>query len=119
MNRHRYNPTPPGRVIPNSHIANSYSFKSENNGCSIYMSNIFYGHAPLMSGLFLLNLDSSNTHVHSIEAKRYNFNNDSATYLWHCRLGHIGVKSMKKLHVDGLLESLDAANHASWFASTK
>ena len=23
-----------------------YSFKSENNGCSIYMSNIFYGHAP-------------------------------------------------------------------------
>ena len=31
-----------------------YSFKSENNGCSIYMSNIFYGHAPLKSGLFLL-----------------------------------------------------------------
>ena len=35
------------------------------------------------------------------------FNNDSATYLWHRRLGHIGVKSMKKLHADGLLESLD------------
>ena len=32
---------------------------------------------------------------------------DSATYLWHCRLGHIGVKRMKKIHVDGLLESLD------------
>ena len=31
--------------------------------------------------------------------------NDSA--LWHCRLGHIGVKRMKKLHKDGLLESLD------------
>ena len=61
-----------------------------------------------MSGLFLLNLDSSNTHVHSIEGKRYKFNNDSATYLWHYRLGHIGVKRMKKLHADGLLESLDA-----------
>ena len=72
------------------------------------MSNIFYGHAPLMSGLFLLNLDSSYTHVHSIEAKRYKFNNDSATYLWHYRLGHIGVKRMKKLHTDGLLESLAA-----------
>ena len=72
------------------------------------MSNIFYGHAPLMSGLFLLNLDSSDTHIHSIEAKRYKFNNDSATYLWHCRLGHIGVKHMKKLHADGVLESLDA-----------
>ena len=33
--------------------------------------------------------------------------NDSATYLWHCRLGHIGVKRMKKLHSDGLLESHD------------
>ena len=29
------------------------------------------------------------------------------TYLWHCRLGHIGVKRVKKLHADGLLESLD------------
>jgi hypothetical protein len=27
--------------------------------------------------------------------------------MWHCRLGHIGVKRMKKLHLDGLLESLD------------
>jgi hypothetical protein len=27
--------------------------------------------------------------------------------MWHCRLGHIGVKRMKKLHSDGLLESLD------------
>ena len=71
------------------------------------MSNIFYGHAPLMNGLFLLNLDSSDTHVHSIEAKRYKFNNDSATYLWHCRLDHIGIKCMKKLHTDGLLGSLD------------
>ena len=43
----------------------------------------------------------------NIEAKRCKVNNDSATYLWHCRLGHIGVKRMKKLHVDGLLESLD------------
>ena len=57
------------------------------------MSNIFYGHANLKSGLFLLNLDSSD--------------NDSATYLWHCHLGHIGVKHMKKLRKDGLLESLD------------
>ena len=85
-------------------VPDGYSFKSENNGCSIYMSNIFYGHAPLSSGLFLLNLDSSDTHIRSIEAKRYKFNNDNAPYLWHCRLC---VKRMKKLHADGLLESLD------------
>ena len=83
-------------------MRDNYSFKSENNGCSIYMSNIFYGHAPFKSGLLVLNLDSSDTHIHSVEAKRLKFNNDSATYLWHCRLGHIGVKRMKKLHADGL-----------------
>ena len=68
-------------------MRDSYSFKLENNGCSIYMSNIFYAHASLMSGLFLLNLDSSDTQVHSIEAKRCRVDNDSATYLCHCRLG--------------------------------
>ena len=71
------------------------------------MGNIFYGHAPLLSGLFLLNLDHGDTHVHNIEAKRCKVDNDSATYWQHYHLGHIGVKRMKKLHADGLLESLD------------
>ena len=44
-------------------VRDGHSFKSENNGCSIYMSNIFYGHAPLMNGLFLLNLDRSDTQI--------------------------------------------------------
>ena len=42
-----------------------------------------------------------------LKPKDCRVDNDSATYLWHCRLGHIGVKRMKKLHVDGLLKSLD------------
>ena len=42
-----------------------------------------------------------------LKPKRYKFNNDSVTYLWHCRLGNIGVKRMKKIHADGLLVSLD------------
>ena len=88
-------------------MRDGYSFKSENNGCSIYMSNIFYGQEPLLSGLFLLNLDCDDTHVHNIEAKRCKVDIDSETYLWHCCLGHIGIKCMKKLHKDGLLESLD------------
>src|SRR3954470_2914759 len=82
-----------------------YSFKSKNNCCSIYMNKTFYGHTLNINGL--LNLDRGDTHIHNIEAKRCKVNNDSATYLWHCRLGHIGVKRMKKLHADGLLESLD------------
>jgi hypothetical protein len=88
-------------------LQDGYSFKSENNGCSIYMNNIFYGHAPTVNGLFLLNLESYETHIHNIEAKRCKVDSDNPTYLWRCRLGHIGVKCMKKLHSDGLLESLD------------
>ena len=39
--------------------------------------------------------------------KRCKVDNDNTTYLWHCLLGHIGVKRMMKLHKDGFLESLD------------
>ena len=55
-----------------------YSFKLENNCCSIYMNKTFYGHTPNENGL--LDLDCSDTHIH-IEAKRCIVNNDSATYL--------------------------------------
>ena len=70
------------------------------------MNKTLYGYTPNENGS--LNLDRSDTHIHNIETKRCKVNNDSATYLWHYRLGHIGVKCMKKLHAYGLLESLDA-----------
>ena len=82
-----------------------YSFKSENNCCSVYMNKTFYCNTLNINGL--LNLDRSDTHIQNIDAKRCKVDNNSATYLWHCRLGHIGVKRKKKLHADGLLESLD------------
>ena len=43
-----------------------------------------------------------------LKPKRCKVSNDSATYSWHCRLGHIGIKRMKKFHTDEILESLDA-----------
>src|SRR3954468_19529136 len=82
-----------------------YSFKLENSGYSVYMSNTFNGHALNKNGL--LNLDRSNTHVYNIGAKRCKIIMISTTYLWHCREGHIGVKRMKKLHADGSFDSLD------------
>ena len=69
------------------------------------MNKTFYSHTLNINGL--LNLDHSDTHIHNIDAKRCKVGNDSATYLWHYHLGHIGVRRMKKLHADGLLESLD------------
>ena len=86
-------------------MRDGYSFKTESNCYSIYMNKTFYGHTPNVDGL--LNLDHGNTHIHNIDAKRCKVDNDSATCLWHYRLGDIGVKRMKKLHKDGLLESLD------------
>ena len=68
------------------------------------MNKTFDGHTPNETSS--LDLDRSDTHIHNIETKRCKVNNDSATYLWHCRLGHIGVKRMKKLHKDGFSESL-------------
>ena len=56
--------------------------------------------------MILLNLDTSDTHIHNIDAKKCKVDNDSATYLWHCCLGHIGVKRMKKLHVESSSGSL-------------
>ena len=69
------------------------------------MNKTLYGYTPNENSS--LNLDLSDTHIHSVNTIRCQVDNDSPTYLWHCRLGHIGVKRMKKLHADGLLESLD------------
>ena len=69
------------------------------------MNKTFYGYIPNENGL--LDLDRSDTHICNIGAKRCKVDNNRATYLWHFRLGHIGVKRMKNLHADGLLESLN------------
>ena len=69
------------------------------------MNKTLYGYTPNVNGL--LNLDHSDTHIRNIDAKRCKVDNDKCNILWHCRLGHIGVKHMKKLHSDELLESLD------------
>ena len=57
-------------------LRDGYSFKSENSGISVYMNNIFYGHAHERNGLFLMNLDSNDTHIHNIDAKLYKPNDD-------------------------------------------
>ena len=66
---------------------------------------MFHGFAPVQDGLFILNLDSES--VYNINVKRLKPNDLNMTYFWHCRLGHISWKRMKKLHDDGLLTSFD------------
>jgi hypothetical protein len=50
-------------------IHDGYSYKSENNGCSLYCKDMFYGFAPIVGGLFILNLECEND-VFNVEAKR-------------------------------------------------
>ena len=53
-----------------------------------------------------MDLEYSND-VFNVSAKRLKKTDDNTTFLWHCRLGHIGKKRMQKLHNDGVLQSLD------------
>jgi hypothetical protein len=86
-------------------MMDGYSFASENNGCVISKNDIFVAIEPIENGLFILNLDDSP--VCNVSAKRPRPNDLIPTYMWHCRLGHISEKRMKKLHSDGLLSSFD------------
>ena len=100
-------------------LRDHYSFKSETNSYSIYMNDVFYVHAPDRNGLFLLDLDCNNSHINSIDSKRCKFNDDNSIYMWHCRLGHIGVRRMRSsIRMDFLNHwisiPLRDANHASW-----
>nr|AAX94813.1 retrotransposon protein, putative, Ty1-copia sub-class [Oryza sativa Japonica Group]ABA93176.1 retrotransposon protein, putative, Ty1-copia subclass [Oryza sativa Japonica Group] len=85
--------------------AEGYGFRSVDNGCSVYYNDIFYFHAPMMNGLYIVNLDGCS--VYNINAKRQRPNDLNPTFIWHCRLGHINERRMEKLHRDGLLHSFD------------
>jgi hypothetical protein len=85
--------------------AEGYGFISVDNGCLVYYNDIFYFHAPMMNGLYIVNLDGCS--VYNINAKRQRPNDLNSTFIWHCRLGHINEKRMEKLHRDGLLHSFD------------
>ena len=57
-----------------------------------------------MNGLYVLNLEE--TGINNVNAKRVRKHDSNPTYLWHCRLGHIGKKRIERLHKDGLLDFL-------------
>lgn len=86
-------------------LAEGYKFIIEDNGYFIFLNKMFYGYAPVVNGLFILNFNDAP--VYNINAKRLRLNDMNSTFIWHGRLGHISEKCMKKLHDDGLLNSFD------------
>ena len=92
-------------MSPSCLMKDGYSFASQKTGCVISKNNMFVTLTSIVNGLFVLNLD--NSPVCNISAKRPRLIDLNPTYMWHCRLGNISEKCMKKLHEDGLLSSFD------------
>ncbi|XP_070039071.1 uncharacterized protein [Nicotiana tomentosiformis] len=78
-----------------------------NGICSIHYDNDLYVNDYLQHDVYVLpnvNEDSI-MHVSSLKKKRDDQVNH--IYLWHCRLGHIGEKRIKKLYKEGYLDKYD------------
>nr|GEU88379.1 hypothetical protein [Tanacetum cinerariifolium] len=77
------------------------------NTIQVFRYNVVYFSAILRDGIFEIDLSNSLTNKSSIYAvsnKKVKLDLDSAL-LWHCRLGHISKKRIKKLQHDGLFDS--------------
>ncbi|GJY22953.1 retrotransposon protein, putative, ty1-copia subclass [Tanacetum coccineum] len=80
------------------------------NPYSVSKDNLIYFNVVPMDGIFEIVLSDSNTNVsfmYAVSNKRAKINLDSSL-LWHCRLGHISKKRIKKLQHDELLNSIDS-----------
>ena len=82
-----------------------FEFVIKNKCSSIFMNGMYYGRCPVVNELYVLNLEE--TEINNVNAKRVRKHDSNPTYLWHCRLGHIGKKRIERLHKDGLLDSFD------------
>nr|GEU53472.1 retrotransposon protein, putative, Ty1-copia subclass [Tanacetum cinerariifolium] len=87
-------------------INNSYIHTFTNYGISVSKENVFYFNAIPHDAIYEIDMHNLYPNISSI----YNVNNKRAkhvldsSYLWHCRLGHINKKRMKKLQCDGILQ---------------
>nr|GEW42312.1 retrotransposon protein, putative, Ty1-copia subclass [Tanacetum cinerariifolium] len=80
-----------------------------NNTIQVSRNDMVYFSAILRDGIFEIDLSNSYTNESSryaVSDKRAKLDLDS-THLWHCRLGHISKKCIKKLQHHGLLDSTD------------
>jgi GAG-pre-integrase domain len=78
---------------------NGFSFVIKDNGCSIYKYELYYGSSFMMNGLYILEINKLIFNIN----KRLKISHENMTFMWHCRIGHINEKRIKKLHEVGLL----------------
>ena len=86
--------------------AKGFEFRVKDNECSFYLDNVLYGIAHSENGLYVLSLDKQFYNVNNTTKKTKTIESNE-TYLWHCRLGHINIKRIKKLLQEGVLDSFN------------
>jgi hypothetical protein len=56
-------------IVSGSRLSrDGYHFESVTNGCSISKDGVFYVHAPVHDGLFILDVECDVTHINSLDA---------------------------------------------------
>jgi GAG-pre-integrase domain len=78
---------------------NDFSFVIKDNGYSIYKYELYYGFSFIMNGLYMLKINKPVFNNN----KRLKTSHKNMTFMWHCRLGHINEKRIKKLYEVRLL----------------
>ena len=81
-----------------------FCFTIKDGCCSFNRDGLYYGCSYIRNGLYLLEMDKQ---VLNINNKRLKTCHENETLMWHCRLGHINEKRIKKLQEVGLLGQFD------------
>ena len=88
-----------------------YTLIIKDKCCSIYLGSKLVATAPLINGLYLIDVSSYNLQVDVALKKSKQGVNEA--YLWHCRLGHVGDGRLQKLHKDAYLGAFDYESFAT------
>ncbi|RDX89622.1 hypothetical protein CR513_28631, partial [Mucuna pruriens] len=88
-----------------------FNFKIGDNTFSLFKDMYYYGFDTLIDGLYCFNVDvrfmESLFNVECVVGSKRNMHDDSSTYLWHQRLGHISKERIMRLMKIEILPQLD------------
>ena len=88
-----------------------YTLIIKDKCCSIHLGSKLVATAPLVNGLYVIDVSSYNLQI-DIALKKSKHGVNEA-YLWHCRLGHVGNGRLQKLHKDAYLGAFDYESFAT------
>ena len=88
-----------------------YTLIIKDKCCSIYLGSKLVVTAPLVNGLYLIDVSSYNLQMDV--ALKKNKHGVNEAYLWHYRLGHVGDGRLQTLHKDAYFGAFDYESFAT------